>query len=931
MSRTIKLPGRVENAETGGYVANASDIFDVNKNKSQSECNAGFDEKLNNLTNDKQDVLTFDNEPTEGSSNPVKSGGVYSANLTLSQAIEAILILIPAAASELNKLADEAFVNSTVSTNTATFRGTYNVVSDLGLAYNATHAQIEAALLSHIATADNNDYSFVKIPVSGTSTDIAKTERYKFNGEAWAYEYDLNNSGFTQAQWDAINSTITLALVQKLSELPTSAELQQLFNAKQDNLTFDDAPTAGSNNPVKSGGIKTALNELDAQKQNVLTFDSTPTQQSTNPVTSGGTYAAIAVVQAALNALTGRVTVNENNIAINTSDIAVLQSLYQALTQSAIVIGALPASGAANTIYRVPGTTSYTDYAWNGSTFVPLATYDNAIDNVPTRGSNNLVKSGGVYTAIKDQSELQIASDYAQIGKYYDPNTGTISNQGNYFCLLTFQAKKGDFLYLPPAGTGIYSLAYVATGAADISHSNPSVVGVNTICINVTADNTLVYVNCYYGSGFTIAFLDTKPFYWFRGAGIYWDYRYKDYFKEYNIPYSSIKVGSYFNGTSVVTGQGNNFGCLTIELKAGEFLAINKGASEASGGQSGLEYVRFSNFVGHTIFKATADGTYYINFYWNYQSQSLADIVSSIVTIKTNNPFCMQIEENYDRTTDLYSRVATTDAYKSKNKSVLWLGTSIGNGGTYAENSAANLGMTCINNCKGESCLHAGLAKSLMNTLAECEAMPAEYRDIAIAHSFETLVLPYINGSNGYTQVSAIVIDHGFNDSGLIGQEIEDIDNIDWDSMDRTTYYGAFNYLINEIWKYNPRMPIIIAGNYTSCDFDFPNYAIKIYNSPVVKMQKLLGEKFNIPVMDVWNYLGFSNKIVPNSSTYVQNVNTQYGRDYQVYWADANDNITAMQYWCPDGVHPHSDPTGKAKTKYSQVVTKLLRELVQTV
>ena len=35
--------------------------------------------------------------------------------------------------------------------------------------------------------------------------------------------------------------------------------------AKQDKLTFDDAPATGSNNPVKSGGIKSALDEkLDA-------------------------------------------------------------------------------------------------------------------------------------------------------------------------------------------------------------------------------------------------------------------------------------------------------------------------------------------------------------------------------------------------------------------------------------------------------------------------------------------------------------------------------------------------------------------------------------------------------------------------------------------------------------------------------------------
>lgn len=47
----------------------------------------------------------------------------------------------------------------------------------------------------------------------------------------------------------------------KLDELPTNAELQQQFADVQEQLTFDDVPTEGSNNPVKSGGIKLALDE----------------------------------------------------------------------------------------------------------------------------------------------------------------------------------------------------------------------------------------------------------------------------------------------------------------------------------------------------------------------------------------------------------------------------------------------------------------------------------------------------------------------------------------------------------------------------------------------------------------------------------------------------------------------------------------------
>ena len=128
----------------------------------------------------KQNVLTFDSVPTEGSNNPVKSGGVYSAideekgarlnsDAALQQSIEAILLLIPTAASSLNQLADKAFVNSSISTATATFRGTFNLVNDLHLTLAATHAQIGNALALTILNSDNNDYAFVQIPTVETA------------------------------------------------------------------------------------------------------------------------------------------------------------------------------------------------------------------------------------------------------------------------------------------------------------------------------------------------------------------------------------------------------------------------------------------------------------------------------------------------------------------------------------------------------------------------------------------------------------------------------------------------------------------------------------------------------------------------------------------------------------------------------------------
>ena len=151
----------------------------------------------------------------------------------LSAAILAITNLIPAQASAENQLADKAFVNSSISTATATFRGTFNLVSDLHLTISASQSDIAAALASAISDADNNDYAFVQIPTKNTKpNEIARIDRYKYNGTSWSFEYSLNNSSFTEAQWAALNSGITSAAVAKLSALPTMSELEALLGGK---------------------------------------------------------------------------------------------------------------------------------------------------------------------------------------------------------------------------------------------------------------------------------------------------------------------------------------------------------------------------------------------------------------------------------------------------------------------------------------------------------------------------------------------------------------------------------------------------------------------------------------------------------------------------------------------------------------------------
>ena len=60
------------------------------------------------------------------------------------------------------------------------------------------------------------------------------------------------------------------------------------------------------------------------------------------------------------------------------------------------ILTQLPASGDVNTLYRVAGTNAYSEYGWDGTQFVKLDEKEYGIDDEPTAGSENLVKSEGI-------------------------------------------------------------------------------------------------------------------------------------------------------------------------------------------------------------------------------------------------------------------------------------------------------------------------------------------------------------------------------------------------------------------------------------------------------------------------------------------------------------------------------------------------------
>lgn len=170
---------------------------DINAEKARAQGVEGtLQTAINNEATTRQQAI---------SAEAARAAGVEGA---LQAAIDIINGKIPAQATTSNQLADKDFVNSSISTATADFRGTYNSLQEL-----------------EQVTANANDYAFV---IATDSAGNTVYKRYKWVvGTGWTWEYDLNNSSFTAAQWAAIQSGITAALVTKLSDLPTNAELNQ--------------------------------------------------------------------------------------------------------------------------------------------------------------------------------------------------------------------------------------------------------------------------------------------------------------------------------------------------------------------------------------------------------------------------------------------------------------------------------------------------------------------------------------------------------------------------------------------------------------------------------------------------------------------------------------------------------------------------------
>lgn len=383
---------------------------------------------------------------------------------------------------------------------------------------------------------------------------------------------------------------------------------------------------------------------------------------------------------------------------------------------------------------------------------------------------------------------------------------------------------------------------------------------------------------------------------------------------------SIIKLSKVYYVNDNIIGVNNGYSVAAIEIKSGDNLTNERfNVDPLLGCVTNSFFIKTGDALGVVITDLMVNGNYlfpndgvlYINFYRSDRLWLLSDFVGywiykekDFVTYKT-----------FKKNTS------------SKSKKVLWLGTSIPASGTYPQSVCEKLGHKLYKLAYGGSCITKQINLSLSATIAE---LTAEFGADAAQFSYENRIIPYINGV--IATCDTIVFEHGYNDTTAIRNvdliTPSTIDSeIDWSSIDRTKFIGAFNFLRNKILETKKDVNIIIVSHLEnrSNQVDFGGH----HGALVCRAQQLIAEHYNLPFIDVHNFLGWPKvTAMPNTSTFVADWNTANGTAHFNYWTDGVGNISVFQYYCPDGIHPSSDNRGIAMERLTNVYAKLLGGII---
>lgn len=341
--------------------------------------------------NNKQDALTFDSTPTENSTNPVTSGGLYTV-ITNNEKTTA------AALNDLNdkkaNIADLATVATSGNYNDLINKPTIPTIPDLSK-----------------GTTTGSGNAVTDITVNGHTITLTK-------GTTFASVASPTFTG-TPAAPTAASGTNT-------TQIATTAFVQQEL-ANFDDEIFVPVSTLPTTN-IKTNKIYIVPNSLASPENNL--YD--------EYIYKNNAWELIGTSQIDLNGKQDKLisgtnikTVNDKSL-LGSGDVPIIiegtyyNGVFTSYTYDANTGYAyqLPAAYTGDTRILYVDTVSNVIYRYNGSQYVKL--YNFNTDSTPTSGSSNFITSGGVYNALyKSGTTAQRPTTNLVVGmQYFDTTLG---------------------------------------------------------------------------------------------------------------------------------------------------------------------------------------------------------------------------------------------------------------------------------------------------------------------------------------------------------------------------------------------------------------------------------------------------------------------------------------------------------------------------
>lgn len=345
-------------------------------------------------------------------------GLVRSLNLgTINSDIAALKFAVAKAQDNANAAKAAAESAETASANAV------SDVAELGTTVNDFIGSINESIRTLTASVSAADTK-ADAAASKANDAVSAAEEANTTAEAASTKADTANTTASQAK-----TTADAAKTAADKAATDVQEMQSKLDGKQDVLTFDSTPTAGSDNPVTSDGIYKAIRSVGE----TVVLDDTVTENSHNGVKSSGIYTAI---ESAKTTLGQRITNVNTKVDAHTDDISALQEFQQTqdmanethntqIAANASAIGSLQ-TGKQDRLKKVAGeTTQYaqttlantvpdsvspTDPVTIPTTEAVSAALSKkqgtlTFDSAPENGSENPVTSGGIFTALEGKQD----------------------------------------------------------------------------------------------------------------------------------------------------------------------------------------------------------------------------------------------------------------------------------------------------------------------------------------------------------------------------------------------------------------------------------------------------------------------------------------------------------------------------------------------